>query len=74
MSRVDRDFFQRDSAERAWMVENTWCGGCSLPDLGIDDPSEFEEDGLIFIEGRCRICGPTLRSEVVDQRVPASPA
>lgn len=56
------------------MVENTWCGGCSLPDLGIDDPSEFEEDGLIFIEGRCRICGPTLRSEVVDQRVPASPA
>lgn len=74
MSRVERDFLRRDTAERSWIVENTWCGGCSLPDLGIDDPSEFEEDGLVYVEGRCRVCGTTLTSEVVDQRVPASSA
>lgn len=72
MGRVGRDFFQRDRAERSWMIENTWCGGCRLPDLGIDDPNEFEEDGLVYIEGRCRVCRALLTSEVVDQRVPAS--
>jgi hypothetical protein len=71
MGRVARNFFLRDSSERSWIIENTWCGGCLLPDLGIDDPNEFEEDGLVFIEGRCRICRVTLMSEVVDQRAPA---
>lgn len=68
--RVGRDFYRRDRSERTWMLENTWCDGCRLPDLGMDDPCEFEEDGHVYIEGRCRICGRTLTSEVVDQRVP----
>lgn len=68
--RVRRDFYRRDRSERTWMLENTWCDGCRLPDLGMDDPREFEEDGHVYIEGRCRICGRTLTSEVVDQRVP----
>ncbi|MCP4035438.1 MAG: hypothetical protein GY733_00755 [bacterium] len=68
MGRVQRDFYRRECTERTWMIENTWCGHCRLPDLGIDDPREFEEDGCIYLEGVCRICGRTLTSEVVDQR------
>jgi len=68
MNRIDRDFYQREAAERDWMIENTWCGECQLPDLGIDEPREFEEAGRIFLEGDCRICRRTLTSEVVDQR------
>ena len=68
MSRVNRNFYRRDGAERDWMQESTWCNRCRLPDLGIDDPEEFEEDGRVYVEGRCRICRQTLTSEVVDQR------
>ncbi len=68
MSRTERDFYRRDESERAWMIENTWCGACRLPDLGIDEPREFEDDGRIYLEGRCRICRRVLTSEVVDQR------
>lgn len=74
MSRMSLNFYRRDDAERMWMQENTWCHRCRLPDLGIDDPEEFEEDGQVFIEGRCRICRNTLRSEIVDQRAQAAQA
>lgn len=50
------------------MIENTWCAECCLPDLGIDDPREFELEGRVYLEGQCRICRRTLTSEVVDQR------
>ncbi len=73
MSRTERDFFLRDESERAWMVENTWCAVCRLPDLGIEHPREFEVDGGVYLEGECRICRGTLTSEVVDQRE-SSPA
>jgi hypothetical protein len=74
MTRRRRDFYCRDSSERVWMLESTWCEDCRLPDLGIDDPTEFEEDGLVYIEGRCRICGCRLTSEIVDQRSPPPPS
>ena len=54
------------------MVESTWCENCRLPDLGIENPMEFEEDGHVFIEGQCRICGRRLTTEIVDQRAPAA--
>lgn len=68
MNRIERDFFLRDESERAWMIESTWCSSCRLPDLGIDEPQEFEIDGQIYLEGRCRICRRVLTSEVHDQR------
>ena len=72
MGRVKRDFYQRDDSERIWMLENTWCADCRLPDLGIDSPREFEEDGQVYLEGSCRICGRRLMSEVVDHRASAA--
>lgn len=70
--RVSRDFSLREGAVQNWLQENTWCSGCRLPDLGIDDPREFEAEGQVFIEGSCRICRLKLTSEVVDQRTAAA--
>ena len=64
MTRVERDFFSRESAEQEWMLENTWCDTCRETDIGISSPLEYEEDGVIYIEGQCCRCGQTVRSSV----------
>jgi hypothetical protein len=68
MARLMRNFYQRGSSERSWMIESTWCGTCRLHDLGLENPVEFEEEGRVYVEGHCRICGETTLAEVVDQR------
>ena len=65
-SRVNREFNARSESEREWMSENTWCGRCDQADLGLNAPQEYEEDGKIFIEGKCKQCGDTIRSEVTE--------
>lgn len=67
MTRKSRDFTQREESDREWMIENTWCDRCGKADLGIIDPAEYEEDGAIFVEGKCRICGSVVRSQI-DER------
>ena len=52
--------------ERQWLVENSWCDQCNAADLGIDEPSEYEENGHIFVEGICRVCGKRIRSEIAE--------
>ena len=66
--RVARRFESRSISEQGWLVDNTWCESCGMYDLGMLDPEEYELDGRIFIEGRCRVCGRELKSEIVDQR------
>lgn len=38
------------------MLENTWCNVCNAPDLGLKEPTEYEENGKTFIEDLCRKC------------------
>ena len=68
MSRVARRFESRSISEQGWLLDNTWCEFCGMYDLGMLDPEEYELDGRVFIEGRCRVCGRDLKSEIVDQR------
>lgn len=68
MTRIDRDFEARSAWEQQWLCENTWCQACRIADLGLVDPSEFEEDGRVYVQGYCRACGGVVLSEVVDQR------
>jgi hypothetical protein len=67
MTRIDRDFSARPAWEREWMIDNTWCDVCREADLGIVDPEEYELEGRIFVEGRCKKCGQQVRSEVHDE-------
>lgn len=71
MTRVLREFSERTAWERQWLVENTWCDVCRLPDLGVAEPIEFEEDGRVFMEGYCCVCGGLVTAEIVDQRRPS---
>lgn len=57
MGRVERNFEEREPSLRQWFINNTWCDHCAKADLGLTCPSEYEEDGQIYIEGLCRQCG-----------------
>jgi hypothetical protein len=67
MARRERSFSDRPPFEQRFMLENTWCDACEKADLGLRDPLEYEEDGSVIIEGRCRECGAIIQS-VVEER------
>jgi len=62
-----RNFALRPANERRWMLENTWCENCQKADLGMINPTEFEEAGTVVVEGRGRVCASSIRS-VVEER------
>ena len=64
MTRIPRRFEERPVTEREWLLTNTWCGHCGKADLGMVAPTEYEEGEDVFVEGRCRVCGTSIRSEV----------
>jgi hypothetical protein len=57
MSRIERDFFQRDGEDQKAFLEQTWCDDCQAENLGMVDPVEYEIEGEIFLEGKCKKCG-----------------
>jgi hypothetical protein len=65
MVRIPRQFTARTLDEQLWMQQNTWCDGCARADLGMKEPFEYEEGKAIYIEGKCVVCGSTVRSNVV---------
>jgi hypothetical protein len=66
-NRKQLDFSLRSEEERRWFTENTWCDNCNEADLGIVDPIEFEESGVIFVEGKCKKCGKTVISKIQEK-------
>ena len=64
MARIPRSFADRSEVERFLFLQDTWCEHCDAADLGLVDPQEYEEDGRIFIEGRCRKCGQRVVSQI----------
>jgi hypothetical protein len=64
MARIERNFGDRDAQEQRWLVANTWCDYCAKADLGLTAPVEYEEDGQIFVEGKCKCCGQRTVSSV----------
>lgn len=64
MARKQRDFSQRPADEQQDFLANTWCNECMEADLGMRDPDEFEEDGVIMIVGKCCRCGAEVTTEL----------
>jgi hypothetical protein len=64
--RIPRDFFSRPGAEQEWLCSNSWCNRCKAADLGIDEPTEFAEDGRVLLEGKCRACGSACITELIE--------
>jgi len=64
MDKIERDFHQRSEEEQASFLEQTWCDSCQEVDLGMTDPDEYELDGKIIIEGKCKKCGSSVTTEI----------
>ncbi|OUR67667.1 hypothetical protein A9Q73_04975 [Bermanella sp. 47_1433_sub80_T6] len=64
MDRIERDFYLRDPEEQADFLLQTWCNECQQVDLGMTDPVEYELDGKIAIEGKCKKCGNSVTTEI----------
>ncbi len=64
MARVERDFSARSPIEQYALAEDMWCDTCNQPDLGFTDAIEYEEDGTIFVEGKCRVCGNRVVTKI----------
>jgi len=65
VAKDQRDFSTRPLQEQAFLLENTWCDACSEADLGIESPTEYMENGQVFLEGYCRQCGSHICSEII---------
>ena len=64
-----RDFNQRDEWEQESLLADTWCSTCNEASLGIENPSEYEVKGVVYLEGTCPQCGEqvvmTINEELV---------
>lgn len=64
--RIERDFYARDAEDQQAFLDNTWCNDCQQIDLGMVEPQEYELDGVVYIEGKCKECGATIVTEIAD--------
>jgi hypothetical protein len=60
--RTAKNFYARPTDEQHWLLRNTWCDLCEEADLGMSDPMEYEEGGVVYVTGKCQKCSATLRS------------
>lgn len=63
-SRSKRDFSLRNEDDRERLLSEMWCHRCMEVPATIEEPQEFEGNGLVFLEGRCFNCGATLVLEI----------
>ena len=64
-----RDFNARDEFEQDELLSDTWCTTCNEANLGLENPSEYEVKGVVYLEGTCPQCGDpvvmTINEELV---------
>lgn len=64
---IERDFNLRDEDEKKAFLEETWCDNCQEVNLGMKNPIEYEQNDIIFIEGKCRKCGNIILTEITEE-------
>jgi hypothetical protein len=64
--KINREFNERQSQDREWHLQNTWCDSCGKADLGMDRPSEYELNGKIYLSGFCKLCGHEIKTEIIE--------
>lgn len=67
MSEKKRNFFDRPAEEQQAFLTQTWCDQCMEADLGMTDPVEYENEGVVVIEGKCKKCGESVVTELTDE-------
>lgn len=69
MSRTERDFYARSEEEQQAFLAETWCNACMEADLGMVEPVEYEEQGRLYVEGKCSRCGAAVVTELIDEEL-----
>lgn len=69
MAQTSRDFSKRPADEQEAFLTQTWCDNCMEADLGMTDPVEYEDEGLVIIEGKCKKCGSVIMTELTDDDI-----
>lgn len=64
---VERNFFDRTPEDQEAFLTQTWCNNCQEADLGMVEPKEYEQNGVIIVEGKCAKCGEVSLTEVADE-------
>ena len=64
--RIERDFNLRDEEEKKSFLEQTWCDQCQEVNLGMVEPVEYEQNDIVFIEGKCAKCGSIILTELTE--------
>ncbi len=64
MKRTILDFNIFSEEEQDWYLSETWCSVCKKPDLGIIEPLYYSEEDKNYIEGKCKICNTTTRTQI----------
>lgn len=59
-----RDFKLRNEWQREQLLAQVWCDYCGAGDLGVEEPYEYEVNGVIYLEGLCAKCGREVVSTV----------
>lgn len=65
--RIQRDFNLRDEEERKAFLEETWCDHCQEVNLGMINPEEYEQNDIIFVEGKCVKCSNIILTEITEE-------
>ena len=55
------------ASEMDWYLKETWCDKCGKADLGMNEPVLYVENGKEFIEGKCTVCGETVKTQIVSK-------
>ena len=60
------EFSALEKPEQDWHLQNTWCSSCEKPDLGIEKPEFYRENGVKYISGICKVCSSLCISSIVE--------
>ncbi|MGB0733322.1 MAG: hypothetical protein ACPGPF_06130 [Pontibacterium sp.] len=61
---IPADFYARSQQEQDDFLTYTWCNQCGAADLGMVEPKEYLLKGVTYIEGKCKVCGDTVMTEL----------
>jgi hypothetical protein len=59
-------FQERDEEERDELIAQVWCDTCGGPVRSLDEPVEYQGNGLVLLEGRCPECGEMVIMELAE--------
>lgn len=66
MERTERDFYAREKEDQEAFLTQTWCNECMAVDLGMKEPQEYEQNGVVYVEGKCVKCDNQVTTEIAD--------